>query len=42
LFNSKAGFWIAEQVQEKVNSFEAFTPAWVPNYVIGQSMSLPY
>jgi hypothetical protein len=27
VFNSKAGFWIAEQVQEKVNSFEAFTPA---------------
>ena len=27
VITSKAGFWIVDQLQEKVNSFEAFTPA---------------
>ena len=27
VYTSKAGFWIVEQLQEGLNSFEAFTPA---------------
>ena len=27
VYTHKAGFWITEQLQEGVNSFEAFTPA---------------
>lgn len=27
VYTSKAGFWIAEQLQEGINGFEAFTPA---------------
>lgn len=27
VYTSKAGFWIAEQLQEGLNKFEAFTPA---------------